>query len=168
MLFRFGQVVEILLGLFGIEAVGVQAQEASEDIPGRGEILFLLVTVGVRFILELTHSQSSQLIQRLHSPIRIWVLPVQLAQSLGATQIIAYPDVSPEWFENVDAGSLVPKSVCEVGQTIDEMVAMWNMVYGYFGYCEMTNNPAAVNAIAGYYGLPLIKVPLVVVNGTVA
>lgn len=86
----------------------------------------------------------------------------------GAKSITAFPDVSPEWYEMYEAGSLIPNGVAQPGMSLDQLVALCSVVNGYFSYAEMSTDPMLARIISGWYGLPVIKVPGVVFSGTVA
>ena len=89
---RLGEIVEVLPGLAGVEAVGVPVEEAGQCVSGRDEILSdemlsILVFVAVG-ILELTHPQLGKFVQRLYAAVRVRIPGIQLDQGLGALEVI--------------------------------------------------------------------------------
>jgi hypothetical protein len=87
-------------------------------------------------------------------------------QSWFATNYIgAIPDVTNDWYEYFECGTVVPKGIGAIGSDLDAMLGMVDVVYGLFSYASIDAN-AICKQTYGWYGLPTIKVPGTVYFGT--
>ncbi len=77
----------------------------------------------------------------------------------GGDYLAFTPDISTDWYENFPCGTLYPIGTASPGMSLDQMIALCGVAYGYFSYAEMSTDPLVAKIIAGDYGLPVIKVP---------
>jgi hypothetical protein len=86
----------------------------------------------------------------------------------GDDDMIIFPEVTEDWYEYVPAGTLIPNGIGQPGVSIDEALDRCQVVNGFFSYCEALQvDPIQVKCLGGWYGLPIIKNPLVVYKLTV-
>jgi hypothetical protein len=84
-------------------------------------------------------------------------------------QITVCPEITPDWYEFVPAGTLIPNGIAAPGASLDECLTAAQVVNGYFAYCEaMGVDPMQVKVHNGWYGLPVVKVPGVLYEMTVS
>lgn len=74
-----------------------------------------------------------------------------------ANQITVIAPVTDEWYEFVEAGTLIPKGIAAMGQDVSSLLSNIEVANGRFSYAEMATNPIKLKAIVGDYFFPTVK-----------
>lgn len=83
----------------------------------------------------------------------------------GATQswfpdnfLAVHPDVTPDWYEFFECGTMVPRTYGQVGVDLDSVLGMAEPVFGLYSFAVIDLSMVARQQY-GWFGLPTLKVP---------
>ena len=89
-------------------------------------------------------------------------------QWFADNKVVVVPEISSDWYEYYEAGTLVPNQFAAMGSDPEQMINNCFVANGNFAYCVFGIDPIAVKIVGGWYGLPCIKVPSVLWDLTVS
>lgn len=90
-----------------------------------------------------------------------------ITQWWGGDTVVAVPDVEPNWYEYIEAGSLVPNGIASPNMDLSQLIDLCTIKNGRFSYSELSTDPIFAKVIMGDYTLPIIKNGLVYFRLTV-